>query len=232
MLIAGGPTREFQFLRNLLYRDRETTVDVFLQTARPGISQEANKLLFSFPATAAELFEYDAIVAFDPDWLALTAAQVQLLERWVAEQAGGLIIVAATVQTPQWVSSQPGDERTDLIKGLYPVAFYGRSSATLGAGRFAAETAWPLEFTRDGQEAEFLWLEDDSLLNEQAWASFGGVYGYFPVKGPKPGASVYARFSDPNSAIDGQLPVYLAGQFYGAGRVFFQASGEMWRCEP
>jgi hypothetical protein len=55
------------------------------------------------------------------------------------------------------------------------------------------------------------------------------VFGYYAVKDPKPAARVYARFSDPNTAIDGQLPIYLASHFYGSGRVFFQASGEMWR---
>jgi hypothetical protein len=96
-------------------------------------------------------------------------------------------------------------------------------------GRFGGKDAWPLEFTREGLESEFLWLEDDPVNSEAAWASFEGVYGYYAVKDPKPGARVYARFSDPSTAIDEELPIYLAGHFYGAGRVFFQASGEMWR---
>ena len=217
------------FLRNLLYRDRETTVDVLLQSAQPGISQEAHNLLFEFPRTAVELFEYDAIVAFDPDWLALDAAQIALLEQWVAEKAGGLIVITGPVQTPRWIGIGPGDERVDTLRALYPVVFYGRGSATLTAGRFASDTVWPLHFSRDGLDAEFLRLDDDPLLSEQAWKGFAGVFGYFAVKDAKPGASVYARFSDPDTAIDGQLPVYLAGQFYGAGRVFFQGSGEMWR---
>ena len=29
--------------------------------------------------------------------------------------------------------------------------------------------------------------------------------------------------------IDDELPIYMAGHFYGSGRVFFLASGEMWR---
>ncbi len=40
---------------------------------------------------------------------------------------------------------------------------------------------------------------------------------------------MYARFSNPETSIDGELPIYAAAHFYGAGRVFFQASGEMWR---
>ncbi|MCB9937958.1 MAG: VWA domain-containing protein [Planctomycetaceae bacterium] len=229
LLFAGGPSREFRFLRNLLYRDRDTTVVVCLQTGQPGMAQEADDLIYEFPSLANELFEYDCIVAFDPDWNELAEDQIQLLERWVAEKAGGLIVVAGPVHTPRWASRIQANSKIEAIKGLYPVIFYSRGSATLSLGRFAAETPWPLQFTQDGRDAEFLWLEDDSLLSEQAWNSFEGVYGYYAVKDPKPGARVYSRFSDPNTSMDGELPIYMAGHFYGAGRVFFQASGEMWR---
>ena len=229
LLFAGGPSREFRFLRNLLYRDRDTTVVVCLQTGQPGMAQEADDVIYEFPSLANELFEYDCIVAFDPDWNELQEDQVQLLERWVAEKAGGLIVVAGPVYTPHWASRVQANSKIETIKGLYPVIFYSRGSATLSLGRFAAETPWPLQFTQDGRDAEFLWLEDDAFLSEQAWSSFAGVYGYYAVKDPKPGARVYARFSDPNTSMDGELPIYLAGHFYGAGRVLFQASGEIWR---
>ncbi len=72
-------------------------------------------------------------------------------------------------------------------------------------------------------------MDNSQLGSEQAWASFEGVYGFYKAKDPKPGAKVYSRFSDPDTAIDDELPIYMSGHFYGAGRVFFQASGEMWR---
>ena len=50
-----------------------------------------------------------------------------------------------------------------------------------------------------------------------------------PVRGPKPAATVYARFSDPRVAQGDRQPVYFAGQFYGSGSVFYMGSGEMWR---
>ncbi len=229
LLLAGGPAREYAFLRNLLFRDRDMTVDVWLQTGKQGMSQESNKLLFDFPETTQELFEYDCIVAFDPDWTALDLVQVKNLEQWVADKAGGLIVVAGPVHTPLWSAARRGDTRLDTIRNLYPVILYSSGSATLGVGRFGGDNAWPLQFTRDGLEAEFLWLEDNAVSSEAAWAAFAGVYGYYAVKDPKPGARVYACFSDPHTAIDSQLPIYLASHFYGAGRVFFQASGEMWR---
>ena len=52
LLLADGPMREYQFLRNQLYRDRYTTVDVLLQSGKPGMSQEAKKILDDFPSTA------------------------------------------------------------------------------------------------------------------------------------------------------------------------------------
>lgn len=55
------------------------------------------------------------------------------------------------------------------------------------------------------------------------------MYDYVGVKKEKPGAKVYGYYSDPTTEIGDSLPVYLASQFYGAGRVFFQGSGEIWR---
>ncbi len=230
LLVAGGPTREYRFLRNMLYRDDEVEVHVYLQTAEDTISQEADEVIYDFPQLDEELFEYDAIVAFDPDWEALDDGQIELIERWVSEEAGGLFVVAGPVFTPEWSRMRRGRRRgIDLIKNLYPVVFYNQGGVTLSLGRFGGDTAWPIQFSDDGLSAEFLWLDNSQLGSEQAWASFDGVYGYYKAKDPKPGAKVYSRFSDPDTAIDDELPIYMAGHFYGAGRVFFQASGEMWR---
>jgi hypothetical protein len=230
LLVAGGPTREFRFLRNLLFRDKNVETAVLLQTAQAGTAQEADELLLEFPESEDELFEYDCIVAFDPDWDALSVEQVKMIEKFVAEQAGGLFVVAGPVNTPNWSRRPRGDDKMDEIKALYPVVFINRGAATIRTGRFGGDEAWPLAFTREGRDADFLWLGETSLESEQSWAEFEGVYGYYGVKDVKPGAYVYARFSDPDTASgDGTLPVYLASQNYGAGRVFFQASGEMWR---
>ena len=230
LLLAGGPTREYRFLRNMLFRDDEVEVHVHLQTAEDTISQEADEVVYDFPQLDEELYDYDAIVAFDPDWEALDDSQIELVERWVSEEAGGLFVVAGPVFTPEWSRMRRGRRRgIDLIKNLYPVVFYNQGGVTLSLGRFGGDTAWPIQFSDDGLSAEFLWLDNSQLGSEQAWASFEGVYGFYKAKDPKPGAKVYSRFSDPDTAIDDELPIYMSGHFYGAGRVFFQASGEMWR---
>ncbi len=229
LLIAGGPMRDYQFLRNQLYRDPDISLDVWLQMAKPGADQESNELLFEFPKTTDLLFEYDAIVAFDPDWRQLTLPQSRWLERWVSEKAGGLIVIAGPVFTPEWTRQPRGEESIDLIRQLYPVSFYSQGSAILKLGRFGGDQPFPLQFSREGRTAEYLWLADSLAESAANWQRFAGVYGYYAVNEPKAGADVLANFSDPATAIDDRLPIYLASHFYGAGRVIFQASGEVWR---
>ena len=227
LLIAGGPTREYRFVRNLLYRDNSVELDAWLQTGQQGMSQDADQILQSFPASAESLFQYDAIALFDPDWMAISADSLNLLDRWLAQQAGGMVIVAGPVYHPQWTRLRT-DPRVTRVSGFFPVNIATRGPL-LSGGRQGGENAWPLDFTPEARRAEFLWIAGEPQESQQIWEDFSGVYDYVGVRDPKPGAKVYAHFSDPTTEVGGSQPVYLASQFYGAGRVYFQGSGEMWR---
>ncbi len=227
LLVAGGPTREYRFVRNLLHRDKSIQLDTWLQTGQPGMSQDANKVLTKFPATAEELFEYDAIAMFDPNWMAINAGSIDMLDRWLAQQAGGLMLIAGPVYHPRWSRSRT-DPRVSRIAGFFPVNVSTRGPL-LGGGRQGGENPWPIEFTPEARRAEFLWVADQPAESFDIWDRFGGVFDYVGVKSAKPGAKVYGYFSDPTSQIGDTLPVFMASQFYGAGRVFFQGSGEIWR---
>jgi hypothetical protein len=224
LLFAGGPTREYQFLRNQLKRDRDAVVDVYLQTSLGGISQDARKILDDFPATLQELAEYDTIVAFDPDWRELSVAQVQALDDWLNKESGGLLAVAGPVYMDQWIQ----DKNLGKIRSIYPVEFNTRL-LSIDDSRYGSTVAWPIEFTREGKDAEFLWLGTSREQSESAWSSFDGVFGFYQVKGAKPGAVVYGRYGDPDASVSAEKPVYFAEQFWGSGRVFYMGSGEMWR---
>ena len=225
LLFAGGPSREYQFIRNQLYRDKSTISDVLLQTAKPGISQEANKILDEFPTTREELYQYDCIIAFDPDWQELNQSQVELLESWVAEQGGGLIVIAGPVNAGNPIRPWVENASLSKIRALYPVEFPRRLS-TLDVAAYKQEEAYPLDFTREGLEADFLMLTDSAVESRQAWEAFPGVYGCFPVRGVKQGAAILAHFG---ARSEGERPVFMAWQFYGSGRVVYLGSGEMWR---
>jgi hypothetical protein len=224
LLFAGGPTREYQFLRNQLKRDRDTVVDVYLQTGLEGISQDARKILDSFPATLQELAEYDTIVAFDPDWREINVEQTQALDDWLYKESGGLIVVAGPVYMDQWIA----DRELSKIRSIYPVEFNTRLLA-LDDSRYGSTVPWPIEFTREGHDAEFLWLGTSRDQSESSWDEFDGVFGFYQVKGPKPGAVVYGRYGDPEASVSADKPIYFAEHFWGSGRVFYMGSGEMWR---
>ncbi|MCA9131792.1 MAG: hypothetical protein KDA45_01500, partial [Planctomycetales bacterium] len=229
LIVAGGPTREYQFVRNLLYRDRDVESHVLLQTGTEGSSQEAQQLITEFPADRAALSQYDAVLAFDPDWTQFSDRSVTALEQWVAEQAGGLVMVAGSVEMPKWIAKSASGSRSQQLRSLSPVVLDQRGSSLLAAGRVEATTAWPLTITPDGQQTDFLWLSDDAQTSGRLWDDFDGVYSYYAAYALKPGAKALALFSDPTAAVDGQPPIYMASQFYGAGRVVFLGGGEMWR---
>lgn len=231
LIVAGGPMRDYQFVRNLVHRHKSMQLDLYLQTARRGTSQESTNLLTEFPASREEILNYDAIIAFDPDWQAIPADRIKLLSEWVAEEAGGLILVAGDVFTSQLLSL-PGlsaDEKNlakakfEPLLELYPVVL----TPYLAELRFEQEASqpWPISFSEEGQSAAFLQLTDAPATSLVRWKDFPGFYRCYPTSGVKSGGVVYARFSDPRS----QNAVLMASQFYGQGRTFYLGSGEMWR---
>ena len=228
MIIAGGPMRDYQFVRNLLYRHKAVETDVWLQTADAtgAVSQESNKLLTEFPQTKEELFEYDAIIGFDPDWRRLSDEQVKLLMEWVELQAGGLILVAGDVFLPEIAGQAGTTPRLKEILKLYPVE---PDSFTVDNTENPVIQPWPWEFTRAGREAGFLQISDDPVTSAEIWREFSGVYSAYPTLGEKAASTVYSYFSDPRALSGNTKPVLLASQFYGAGRALYLGSPEMWR---
>jgi hypothetical protein len=228
LIIAGGPMRDYRFVRNMLFRHIAIDTDVWLQTAKEtdAISQEANKLLFSFPDTKEDLFEYDAIIAFDPNWADLDDEDVKLLFEWVEDQAGGLILVAGDVFLPEIAGSADNTPRLKEILKLYPVV---PDAFTVDNTENPVTQPWPWEFTRAGREAGFLQVTDDAITSAEVWREFTGVYSAYPTLGEKAASTVYSYFSDPRALAGNTKPVLLASQYYGAGRTLYLGSPEMWR---
>lgn len=222
LLLAGGPSRDYRFLRNQLRRDKSFIVDVLLETAAPGISQDANEILKEFPTSAQQLSKYDAIVGFDPDWSRLSIEQVEWLESWVSSQSGGLIVLPGRVNLQRWAI----ESRMRPLRGLYPVRIPS-GLLDLRSDGTPRDKLKPLRLTTAGSEAEFLWLTDQRTSSDAAWQSFDGVYGGFQHNGPKPGATVYAKLAGETDDTPG--PAYLASQYYGSGQVFYLGSSELWR---
>ena len=229
LLISSGPMREYRFVRNILYRHSGIDSDVWLQTISEDdigmVSQEAGQLLTGFPPTAAELAEYHVIVAFDPDWTRLSGEQRSLLKRWVQRDAGGLIVVAGELHTPQLAAQE--DELRDVAV-LYPVVV-NRLLAELRLSQ-GSDQAWPVRLTPEGRASQFLRIEDaQGHVSTDLWKTFTGIYRSYPVRRVRDGAVVLATYENPRARTQYGAPPFLATQFYGAGRTFFIGSAETWR---
>jgi hypothetical protein len=232
LLWAGGPTREYRFLRNLLFRDPSMELSIFLQSARATSAQEGKETLARFPQTREELFRYDVILAIDPDWQSLDPESAPLVEEWVSRQAGGIVLMAGPVHTPQLareLASPPPSPSTagTPLETLYPVSLKEVFTSDFEAGRY--RDAWKIAFTPEGQRSAFLRLDDDESISRQRWNDFPGFYWCYPATSLKPSATLLASYSDPRASVGSSSPVLMASQFLGAGRVFYLGSGELWR---
>ena len=186
--------RDYQFLRNQLHRDTTMIVDV-LSANRParhlaGRQQDSRPL--PQHARGALPIRLHRRVRSRLDEARCRPSRA--LEKWVAEEAGGLIAVAGPIQTADVDSQHRARQASRLVSGRVPAA-----ADALDDGQYGGDTPWPLAFERAGREAKFLWLGKTAEDSEAAWDNFPGVFGYYAVKGEKPGATVYARFSDPEA---------------------------------
>src|SRR5262249_51363223 len=117
LLFAGGPGKDYQFVRRLFVNEgKEGRLEmcVLLQTGREqGVDQDVpqERLLDRFPFKIgpddpnikfSSLSNFDVIIAIDPDWPKVESENpgcLALLERWVTGLSGGLILVAGPVYT-------------------------------------------------------------------------------------------------------------------------------------
>lgn len=229
LVISSGPMRDYQFVRNTLFRHSGVESDVWLQSVTDEnigfVSQEAKQLLTKFPATEAELFGYDVVVAFDPDWSRLSTEQQTFLNRWVSEHAGGLVVVAGEIFTPR-LAQEP--EAFREISVLYPVLL-NRMAPELQLSQRADEP-WPLTLTPEGRATECLKIADETgNASVDLWQTFKGIYRSYPVRGVRDGAVVLLEYGNPRARTEQGQPPFLASQFYGTGRTIFVGSAETWR---
>lgn len=256
LLMAGSPTRDYQFTRTLFAREMEKNraeLSIYLPDRRPGVVADvpSERMLSDFPTRfAAEdkkeedrlnnLASYDLIVAYDFDWLKLKPEQLALVSKWV-EQGGGLIVVGGPINTYQ-LARKAHAEKLKPILDLLPVQ---PKDHRIEADRDTRD-AYPLNFSGAAADMTFLRLEEDKKADLlDGWKKFfgkvekndkgnsvaeRGFYTYYPVKCVKSGAVVVAAFTDPSAKMDdGALQPYLVTAASGKGKAVWLGSGETWR---
>lgn len=249
LLVAGSPTREYQFLRALLVHDsqeKRVELSICLQPPpgkepRPGIVQDVPKerLHDTFPKS---LDNFDVIVAFDPDWTRLTPEACAALKKWV-ETKGGLVLIPGPINTRQLTVKANADKLKPILD-LFPVELEDSHKVEI-------ETSKPrrLHFSGKRSGISFLKLDEKGSDALAGWEEFftgqktgkakdgaeveRGFFSYYPVRGVKKRAVVVATLADPKARLkSGKEQPYLVAMPLGEGRVLYLGSGELWRLRP
>jgi len=165
-----------------------------------------------FPRDPEELYGYCAVILDDVEAAYFTADQMALLERYVSERGGGLLMLGGME------SFRDGGYSRTPIGELLPV-YLDRSETSPPAGGIR------MDLTREGRLAAWARLkthEQDEITRLQSMPSFQVMN---QVSGVKPGASVIA------TALDEQNDQYplLIVQRFGRGRTAALTVGDIWR---
>ncbi len=227
LLFAGGPTREYQFLRTLLYREvteKRLELSILLQTGlEDHVDQdvESERFLRHFPnrigpSDAGEkhmsLSDYDVIFAIDPNWLADDVIlQLKNLKEWVGTHAGGIVFVAGPVHTFQLAT--PAGQNIGDLKTLLPV--FLTDSRLQGIGGTGHDTARPyiLNFTPAARNFDFLKLDESEDSPTAGWDKFFWEDGKRPdnVKDAKPKRGFFNYYPIEKIKADSAVIATFAG---------------------
>jgi hypothetical protein len=212
LLAQGYPNYEFRFLKTLLERDETVQLSTYLQNADPEYAAQDKTALRSFPVNREEIFAYDVLVIGDLDPRLLPGSVWQSIRAFVAEKGGGAVFVAG----PKFMPSQYRDNSD--VSVLLPIKIDSLS----GAGERAADASrgFTVRPTSLGFQNPALQLGDSPAETEQIWSKLSQLYWFSPVGELKPGAQVLA---------EGAGKPVICFQYFGAGRVLFQAVDSTWR---
>jgi hypothetical protein len=188
LLVAGGPTRDYQFLRRLFVNETDkgrAQMSIYLQTTTEGTDRvqdvPADRLLKQFPDKLVDLkgadtdgdysnlANYDVIVAFDPDWEQIPPGSLENLQRWVETQAGGLIFVAGPINTYKLTGKAKEKDFRPLLD-LLPVR---PENDKIAGYELARQTeSHRLHFGGATKETEFLKLNEEGKEVISGWEEF------------------------------------------------------------
>lgn len=175
-------------------------------------TRDAEELRDGFPKTAEQLFEYQAIVLDDVEAAFFTQEQLALIEQFVSQRGGGLLMLGGQESFAQ------GDYDRTPVGQLLPV--YLDNTPTI-----SPDTGFRLELTREGWLQPWVRVESTEPEEHQRLDTMPGFATLNQVKSIKPGASVLAQVV----SIDGTTWPALVAQRYGRGRSAALLIGDFWR---
>jgi len=227
LYVEGHPRNEFKFIRRAAEGDESLRLASYLQTGpgrfyRQGINTPL-ELNDGFPATAEDLYQYQAVVIGDIDPDFLSAEQLMLLQDFVAERGGGLLV--SGMLDDAFVDTALAD-----ILPVTPVrlsALPGYLQGGVRRGSHATGEMFTPRLTTPGEFSPLLRLGADDSENRNAWSALPQLQGIYVTGRAKPGATVLMEH--PSVQFQDQALPVMATQRYGSGRSMAITTASTWR---
>jgi len=254
LIIEGRPRWEYRYLRNL-FADRDKSVQlryVLLDADRIEGAQERPTIHASvagkagqveataLPENEGEWLKFDVIVLGDVSPDALGEEQIRIIEKFVAERGGTLVVIAGPRHMPHAFADS-------ALRDLLPVNFEPSDKAVL----HGPEPHFRIALTRAGRDHVIMRQSDVAEESVRVWESLPDIYWRHPLSGTKPGATVLAYampeklpdFFDPGSTAAGKAAervrrlreeferknALIAVQKFALGKVIMLSFDRTWR---
>ena len=211
LYVETYPRYEFRYLKNLLEREPTVDLKVLLLEADPEYVEQDRVAISYFPTAGPELFDnYDVLIFGDVSPAFFSQAQLENVVEYVRGKGGGFLVIAGNRFVPQTYQETP-------LQALLPVEIESSSRRTPAGGQ-----AFTPQLTVEGRASPIFRFAADPEENEQIWRTLPPQYWYAPLAKAKAAAQVFVEHPDTRQPL-------IAGQFFGAGRTFFQAFDATWR---
>jgi hypothetical protein len=231
LVLEGEPRWEFRYLESALHRDERVKVDsVLFRQPYMGLLPDtffARNLTLPDAGQQQEspFAKYDLVIVGDVTPQQVTEDAWRLLDRYVRDEGGTLVLAAGK-------RSFPLQHRSAIVQSLLPVVDLQERtvdpSADVTAPRYRG-FRWRI--TGDGASFDVLRFAQSDEENRQAWDDLPGhSWGLIGVA--KPGATVWASAApdrgQPSPNWDRSHALF-AQQYVGAGQVVWLGVDSTWR---
>jgi len=212
LVVAGGPSYDYRFLKALLERDPTFAVTSWLHgSAAP-------------PHAREDLLAYDLVLLIDVSPEDITGEWPGVLTELVDSEGLGIVFLAGPTYTPALLADAGA-----LPGNLLPVtADASRTRAMIGAPGYHTQSR-PVSVDPTGAAHPI--LGPPAGTDRAAyWQGLPSLYWVLPVESAKPGATVLLRCGEPGPPRrSGEAMPLVAVQPYGLGRVLYCGSPGTWR---
>ena len=213
LYVEGSPRIEYRFLRRAMYRDQDFRVVGLLRLSSQrfyvqGADTNEAYLASGFPTNRTDLFRFQAVILGDIEASYFTRSQLQMLEEFVRERGGGLLMLGGVN------SFGLGGYTGTPVEKLLPLRV-SASDAPYADGLYAFRPA------PGALDHPVMRVAPDPEQSLAIWETAPPLIGLTPLQAVKSGATLLLQEQKSG------LPI-LAVQNYGAGRAAAFTSGGSW----